>query len=155
MSIATQEVNQAVMSQTLQDWELSRVRDRVKNEECLSDIQAKALEREYKRYIAIVCSNPNHRFPMTKAVDPFWHAHILHTKNYCAMCDRVNNGVYIHHEPLSEETDRSAVAESYALFRQIYRDSFKEAPPLEFWPIELNAECADGDSCESSCVQCR
>lgn len=32
-------------------------------------------------------------------VDEFWHAHILHTEQYAAFCER-NFGYFVHHRPL-------------------------------------------------------
>lgn len=152
--LETMEV-QITTNRVLAEWDMSRVRGRVRNEECISENQALAMEREYKRYLTLAVKNPQKRLPMSKAVDPFWHAHILHTLDYCMMCDRINNGLYIHHEPFSSATDHTTVQDSYQHFKMLYEEEFGEVPPVEFWPVELNSDCADGDACESSCSQCR
>jgi len=52
-----------------------------------------------KQYYAIALLDPANAHAVSAAVDPFWHAHILHTQEYMRFCEQVI-GEYMHHQPL-------------------------------------------------------
>lgn len=52
-----------------------------------------------KQYYAIALLDPANAHAVSTAVDPFWHAHILHTQEYMQFCNQVV-GEYMHHQPL-------------------------------------------------------
>jgi hypothetical protein len=68
------------------------------------------------------------------AIDPFWHGHILHTKEYMSFGERVF-GQYVPHEPLNHEDPvRVAhVASLYSYTSGVYRRLFNYVNPA-FYP---------------------
>src|SRR3569832_2225713 len=51
-----------------------------------------------KQYFAVALLDPKNEHAVSDAIDPFWHAHILHTRRYAAFCQDVY-GQFIHHAP--------------------------------------------------------
>jgi hypothetical protein len=78
-----------------------------------------------KQYYAVALLDPTAEHAVSDGIDPFWHAHILHTNQYIAFGDRVF-GQYLPHEPLNhEDAARVAhVASLYAYTQQAYRRLF-------------------------------
>lgn len=54
-----------------------------------------------KAYYKLCAVDPLNPHGVSGRLDPFWHAHILHSEDYMSFCDRVFGG-YLHHEPLEE-----------------------------------------------------
>ena len=78
-----------------------------------------------KQYYAVALLDPTNEHAVSDEIDPFWHAHILHTSHYIDFCDRVY-GHYIPHEPLDHD-DVVAVAEIRELYnytRGMYEQMF-------------------------------
>lgn len=78
-----------------------------------------------KQYYAVALLDPNNEHAVSDVIDPFWHAHILHTKEYAGFCDRVF-GHFVHHTPLNHE-DLPAVkhvAKLYAHTSKVYKELF-------------------------------
>ena len=115
-------------------------------------------EREIKRYLFLCAKYPNERWPMVKAIDELWHTFIIFTKDYQAFCTKLGV-LFIHHQPFAGTENRIELREAYQRFLNCYRTEFGEPPPT-VWPASINgadglSECSDGDSCQSSCSQCR
>jgi len=113
-----------------------------------------ALFNEYERFIALKLATDPHPVTPCKAVDAVWHAHLLCTRAYAALCGRANGGAMIvrrrgaplspaaritpaappppaaapqHHEPgIGSE-------ESYAATLAAYERMFGEPPPRAVW----------------------
>lgn len=130
----------------LRNWDLERPKQKLIQEAGITPTQAENLEREYKRYIELQVRYPGLILPMSAPVDPMWHAHMLFSKDYAAMCDQVN-GRFIHHEPIVTEQERAALAPHYLKNTlSKYSDHFGKASD-EFWPIDAvvcgyNGDCA-------------
>ena len=60
--------------------------------------QVNAVEVWYKRFLCLNLKYPSDSVVPTKAIDTFWHYHILDTQKYFADCDKVF-GAYFHHFP--------------------------------------------------------
>jgi hypothetical protein len=58
-----------------------------------------------KQYYAVALLDPLNAHSVSAKLDPFWHAHILHTEKYSAFCDKVV-GRYMHHVPLDPDNGR-------------------------------------------------
>jgi len=71
-----------------------------------------------KQYYAVALLDPFNEHAVSDHVDPYWHAHILHTTQYTRFCERVF-GQYIHHEPL-DHADTKQVARVAELYRYTY-----------------------------------
>lgn len=90
-----------------------------------------------KQYYAVALLDPVNQHAVSDTIDPFWHAHILHTKRYFAFGEKIF-GQYIHHTPL-DHADRDEVARVgrlYAFTAQVYRQMFSYVNP-DFYPVEL------------------
>ena len=87
-----------------------------------------------KQYYAMIVLDPANIHAMSRQVDPFWHAHILHSKQYMDFCSRLI-GEYIHHYPLNVHNEVQMGA-----IRPISDDTFTKIPMVfknvdpEFWP---------------------
>ena len=93
-----------------------------------------------KQYYAVALLDPFNRHAVSDAIDPFWHAHILHTKQYAEFCDNVFHH-YVHHIPL-DHADTQAVGlmrKLYDYTYQVYEDMFGYVNP-EFFASQLEDE---------------
>jgi len=131
----------------LMDWDMDDVKKRLVHDEGITWEEAGALEAEYKRFIAIIIANPGPRFPISKQVDPFWHAHLMFTRDYAEMCSKVNNGVFIHHQPMTEKQDAVEVRANYfSSTLPEYQRMFGDPNP-KYWPtvgfVHCSFKCSD------------
>lgn len=86
-----------------------------------------------KLYYAVALLDPLNAHAVSRPVDPFWHAHVLFTKEYVRFCKAIFGG-YVHHQPLDED-DVEAVAQVQRLYDytlQVYGTLFK-AVDLDWW----------------------
>src|SRR5258708_146713 len=92
---------------------------------------AESVERAYRNYLTMLVKHPEdvEDIVVSKDVDEFWHAHILHTMKYTEDCERVF-GTYLHHNPdvggrASAEIERKAVLVEKT--RSLYQQEFGRA----------------------------
>jgi hypothetical protein len=79
--------------------DLTPIRLKVARENAhLTAEQLDDLEDRYLKFLMLCRDEPNVRHEPEKDVDLYWHAHILHTKQYAADCYRYF-GYFLHHEP--------------------------------------------------------
>lgn len=114
------------------------------------------VEFEYKRLMIICGGSGNTSIGVGPAelVDDFWHEHILFTKQYMEFCQE-HFGEYIHHQPcgkgLKSMTSEMEGPEAYHDFLCMYRETFGEEAPVEFWPrISTHS-----NKCGTKCLGCR
>ena len=90
-----------------------------------------------KQYYAIATLDPRNMHAISDAVDPFWHAHILHTEEYVDFCNRMF-GRYLHHHPLDHENlhEVKMVERLYRYTVWCYERFFGYINPT-FFPVEL------------------
>jgi hypothetical protein len=126
---------------------LGFIREFLVNREGYSMEQAEKMEDEYKRFMAIcaVHATRENPLPISGAVDPFWHAHILHTYSYAEMSGLLGSK-YFHHVPASGD-DLIALEPGYNKTLEIYNENFG-IPSKEFWP-EFGQICG-GSGCSCS-----
>ncbi len=86
-----------------------------------------------KQYYAIAMLDPANAHAVSSQVDPFWHAHILHTSQYFSFCEAVV-GEYMHHVPLDHEQPQQVenVRALYSYTLDVLSRLFKYNSPL-FW----------------------
>ena len=91
-------------------------------------------ELALKQYYAVALLDPLNEHAVSKLVDPFWHCHVLFTKEYVRFCGTIFGG-YIHHAPLdpSDENEVSSVGKLYDYTLKTYKKIFKQIDP-EWWP---------------------
>ncbi len=88
-----------------------------------SRAKVEAMDVEYRRFLHLMHTFPNEAASPTKAVDIFWHYHILDTQKYASDCDQVF-GCFMHHNPYG---DASAEAPGVDRMQQLYEATFREA----------------------------
>lgn len=87
-----------------------------------------------KRYYCLSIVDPLNFHAVPRPLDPFWHSHMLFSREYMPFCQKII-GQYIHHQPLLEN-DRTMVEAATALYRYTYSIQskiFKEVDP-SWWP---------------------
>jgi len=87
-----------------------------------------------KRYYVVALFDPLNEHAVSELVDPFWHTHILFTKEYISFCSNIFNG-YIHHSPLNQQNNKevSEVSELYNYTIEIYDKIFHHVDE-NWWP---------------------
>lgn len=110
----------------LKSWNLEPVRKYLMAKEGIEAMDAEELEDEYRKFLALA-SESKGGDPPSAEVDKFWHAHILHSRDYVGMCNEIF-GRYIHHQP-SEESEETIGFWTEMLGR--YRKYFGE--PGRMW----------------------
>src|SRR6266481_5498476 len=90
-----------------------------------------------KQYYAIALLDPNNMHAVSDAVDPFWHAHILHTQDYTLFCEKVM-GDYMHHDPL-DHTNTKRVDAVNRLYQYTINcfDIFFSYVNRDYFPVQL------------------
>jgi hypothetical protein len=83
----------------LPQFNLTPIRTRVAKEHSeLTAKQLDELELRYLRFLTLCKIEPTIKHEPDNDVDWYWHAHILHTKQYAEDCRRYF-GYFLHHEP--------------------------------------------------------
>lgn len=93
-----------------------------------------------KQYYAITILDPLNMHAVSDLVDPFWHAHILHTEEYIDFCNRTVGG-YMHHSPLDHGRAKhvQGVDRLYRYTSKCFRKFFTYVNPT-FFPLHLKDE---------------
>jgi hypothetical protein len=91
-----------------------------------SQATADAMDIEYRRFLHLMHAYPNARVSPSKAVDTFWHYHILDTQRYAADCDRVF-GCFMHHDPYGDAGEPAA--DAGLSMQQLYEATFGDTYP--------------------------
>lgn len=99
-----------------------------------SRAKVEAMDLEYRRFLHLMHTFPNQSASPTRAVDTFWHYHILDTQRYAADCDEVF-GCFMHHNPYGDgdgestgkNTGASTAAPDYDPMQELYESTFGEA----------------------------
>lgn len=127
--------------------DFSGVRRKVREELHIRGIEASESDLDegilaLRQYYAVALLDPKNQHAVSAAIDPYWHAHILHTRQYVKFCDQVF-GQYIHHEPLDHQDsdDVELVARLYrhtaVVYRQLYGYINASLYPVETPSTEL------------------
>lgn len=87
-----------------------------------------------KRYYAVVLFDPRNLHAVSAVVDPFWHAHVLLTREYDQFCHSIF-GTLVHHIPLDPKDTRMVryVTRLYDYTTETYPKIFKEVDD-NVWP---------------------
>lgn len=98
-----------------------------------------------KQYYAIALIDGHNMHAVAGQVDPFWHAHILHTRQYSQFCDDIA-GRYLHHEPLdhSRPADVDYVKRLYEYTLAKYGECFNS--------FDAGLHPEDPDFCDLVCL---
>lgn len=90
-----------------------------------SRAKVEAMDTEYRRFLHLMHTFPNESASPTKAVDTFWHYHILDTQKYAADCDEVF-GCFMHHNPYGDEASATTRAPGNDRMQELYEATFSE-----------------------------
>lgn len=88
--------------------------------------QCNEAEEEYKRFLALKRAYPDKDIVPHKAIDDFWHQHILDTEKYAIDCDLIF-GHFLHHYPyfgIKDEQDRQDLISAFEETKLIYSKNF-------------------------------
>lgn len=111
--------------------------------------QARETEVWYKRFLYLNLIYPNRSIVPTKAIDMFWHYHILDTEKYAEDCQNVF-GYFLHHFPyfgMRGDEDRQNLLDASGQTWDLFRTHFNEDPTvLNGDPSKCQASCG-GRSC--------
>jgi hypothetical protein len=85
-------------------------------------------------YYIVALLDPLNEHAVSRLVDPFWHAHILHTEEYINFCDLIFKQ-YIQHKPLDEDDkiEVDLISNLYYHTLDVYNKIFKKVDS-EWWP---------------------
>lgn len=107
-----------------------------------ADEDAKVVEAEYRKFLALHFMHPEEAIVPDSAVDVFWHQHILDTEKYAADCQNIF-GKFVHHFPYlgmrgEEDAEDLRISFEHTLAR--YREAFGE-PPEKCWVVRADCGC--------------
>ena len=77
----------------------------------------------YKNYLFLLKKYLSDFLVPSRAIDEFWHNHILHTKNYVQDCLAIF-GHYLHHEPAAIDEEGQQFVKGYLKTKQFYFAEF-------------------------------
>jgi hypothetical protein len=86
------------------------------------------IELKYRRFLVLNVLHPNTTLSVDKALDDYWHQHILDTRKYAEDCQRVF-GYFLHHDPYFGLDSDDEWLENVGLFsatQDLYEEAFGE-----------------------------
>ena len=86
------------------------------------------IETEYKKYLALKRAYPEKDIVPNKAIDLFWHQHILDTQKYAEDCENIF-GMFLHHYPyfgMNGPEDAQNLADAFEETKELYNEHFGE-----------------------------
>lgn len=86
-------------------------------------------EREYRRWLFLLRKHEGEILSPTRAMDEYWHAHILDSRAYMRDCARIF-GRYVHHNPymgMDGPVDEERLQEATERTDEYYSAEFDEA----------------------------
>ena len=110
-------------------------------------------ELAYKRYLHL-CKTHGKGVVPTKVMDLFWHYHILDTRSYCEMCERIFDG-YLHHYPyfgMRGEEDAKDLEAAFMETKQLYRQSFGESLDQKALIVGVTVKAGAGTPAKAECM---
>jgi hypothetical protein len=78
----------------------------------MTDQEADELLDAYCRFMAMCSASGRPHIAVSRQVDPLWHNHILHTKDYAEFCETFA-GQFLHHQPVPRGMVHENLRESY------------------------------------------
>lgn len=101
-------------------------------------------------YFLQVCAlNPGARLAPSPAVDPGWHAFVLHTREYARFCEQLA-GRFIHHAPVDPEEEDGEDEHGVAAVTATVEAMRAAGLPVddELWPVGAGGNC---NQCHEGC----
>lgn len=118
--------------------------------------EANEVETWYRRYLFLAWKY--HDFPVvpSKAIDAFWHQHILDTYKYAEDCERVF-GYFLHHFPyfgMRGEEDAANLQNSFEETNALFEREFGESPATLRVAGSSQCDSCGKGSCGHGCRWC-
>ena len=132
--------------------DFATIRDKLKSTdegEGWSEDYCLRVEQEYRRFLLLNLIYAKEAIVPIRAVDTFWHYHILDTRAYERDCQKIF-GCFFHHNPnfgVGSEAARCALASAFARTQELY---FKEFG-LQADIVAASTTCSSS-SCTSACL---
>jgi len=81
--------------------------------------------KQYRNFLYLKYKFPQQILPPSYEIDEVWHAHILHTKDYCHVCHLLY-GKFLHHYPQSVEQSHEKVKmqQLFDITQELYYQEF-------------------------------
>ncbi len=98
MHVAQSYLHLAPQVKALEDENLDNVREFLIFRNKISQDEARRMQVEFLRFVALIIDQNDTDVVPSPKVDQFWHAFILHTRQYTDFCNR-HLGFYLHHLP--------------------------------------------------------
>ncbi|WP_431204736.1 glycine-rich domain-containing protein [Bradyrhizobium betae] len=92
--------------------------------------QARSAEQWYRRFHRLIHQYPSHAIVPTKAIDEFWHLHIMDTQKYANDCLYLH-GHFVHHFPyfgVRGPRDRADLIDTFRQTMQLFEHEYGESP---------------------------
>lgn len=110
-------------------------------------------EWKYKMFLKLIYLYPQEKIVPDKEIDKFWHYHILDTRDYIKVTNKIF-GRYLHHNPyfgLKDGEDRIELHICFQKTQELYKKHFG------IYISNNNSVCTDGgdDSGDSSTCSSR
>lgn len=102
--------------------------ERVMKENLWDKIYTLRVIEEYKKFIEL---GSIQSVAPSREIDQVWHAHLLYSKDYDKMCDRL--GFFFHHNPTPKELVKTIGKDAYVETIKLYRKVFQYDPPADIW----------------------
>ena len=90
----------------IDELDLTHIMERVMKEKRWTRRMVEVTTHYYKNFLYLSKKYKEYRFSPSTQIDEIWHAHILYTKDYHEMCEKVF-GFYLHHQPTINESDHA------------------------------------------------
>ena len=142
------------MEQTILNLDLTLVKKKLMDADegqGWSKEQCDIAEKEYKRFLNLILVFKN-AVP-TKAMDVFWHQHILDTRAYVEDSQRIF-GDFLHHYPyfgMFGEEDNQRLIDSFELTKLRYKELYGEPLDRE---NDFSSEYNKCHTCRTQCSHC-
>ncbi len=92
------------------------------------------LEREFRRFLAVLALNPGHRYYLGSPLITYWVAFVGQHQIYANLCEALlGPGGSIRHD-YTNSVSNGMLDESCARFSKDYAKAFGSAPDKSFWP---------------------
>ena len=131
-----------LINKKVSEWNLTIVKKYLVSKNIYSAEDIDKVESEYKKFIVLCISFPQLNFAMARAIDEFWHCHVLFTEDYTKMCQSLG-GTYLHHRPAILDTDEDLSTCFVENTLSAYKDFFGE-PDKKYWDVVV---CVCANNC--------
>jgi hypothetical protein len=105
---------------------------RLARENCWSELYARLVMREYKRFLALAVT-VKHVVTPSEQVDQAWHLHLLYSARYRQFCREILGRTLDHGPSNGGQVELEYFTSAYEQTRASYEERFGEAAPEDIW----------------------